>query len=80
MHVIKLWIYEIPEKPPIDSHFLPLSLLHKKGAKLYPYLDVITLLIFMFPKMNNFCCSTPVIKRNRRFDPQKDCDGGRETS
>ena len=78
--MIKLQIYEKPEKPPIDSYFLPLSLLHKKGAKLYPYLDIIALLIFVFTKMNNFCSSTAVIKRNRRSDPQKHCDGGRETS
>ena len=41
-------------KIPIDFYFLPLSLLHKMGAKLYPYSDIIALLIFMFPKMNNF--------------------------
>ena len=42
------------QKTPIDFYFLPLSLLHKMGAKLYPYSDIIALLIFTVPKMNNF--------------------------
>lgn len=42
------------QKTPIYFYFLPLSLLHKMGAKLYPYSDIIALLIFTFPKMNNF--------------------------
>lgn len=56
------------------------ELTHKRGAKLYPYSDIIALLIFMFPKMNNFCCSATVVKRNRRYDPQKHCDCRRAAS
>lgn len=41
------------QKTPIEFYFLPLSLLHKIGAKLYPYSDIIALLIFVFPKMDN---------------------------
>lgn len=38
------------------------ELMHKRGAKLHPYSDIIALLIFMFPKMNNFCCSATEIE------------------
>lgn len=36
-----------------------------RGTKLDSYSDIIVLLVSMFPKMNNFCCFTPVIRRNK---------------
>lgn len=61
----------MPEMTPIDSYFSSLSLQHKRGPKSYSYSDIIALLIFTFPKMNNFCSSPTVVKRNRRSDVQK---------
>lgn len=46
---------------------LPSSWPHKKGTKLYSYPNIIALLVFMFPKMNNLCCFTPVIRRHKRI-------------
>lgn len=71
----------MPVMTPIDSYFFPLSLWHTKkgGTKSYSYSDIIALLIFTFPKMNNFCSSPTVIKRNRS-DVQKHWDCHRKAS